>query len=109
MRFGLLPARVIPPQEPRAWRALTRDRTTLVQARVREVHRVQGVRERATITLASVIAEVMGGSGRAMLEALIAGRADPATRAARAQRRRRTKMPLLEHALTGVVHAHHRQ
>jgi transposase len=109
MRVGLLHARVIPPKERRDWRDLTRDRTTLVQERVREVHRVQGVLQRATITLASVIADVMGGSGPAMLEALIAGRADPATMAARAQRRMRTKIPLLEQALTGVVHDHQRQ
>ena len=44
-----------------------------------------------------------------MLEALIAGRADPATMAALAKRHMRAKIPLLEQALTGVVHDHHRQ
>jgi hypothetical protein len=67
------------------------------------------VLERANIKLASVIAASMGVSGRAMLEALIAGRAAPAALAERAQRRMRSKIPLIEHALTGVVHAHHRQ
>jgi transposase len=109
MRFGLLPARFIPPKGQRDLRDLTRSRTTLVQERVREVNRVQGVRERANITLASVISEVMGVSGRARLEALIARRATPATMAALARRRLRTKVPLLEHALTGLVHDHHRQ
>jgi transposase len=70
---------------------------------------VQGVLERATSKLASVIADIMGVSGGAMREALIAGRADPAAMAALAKRRMRSKMPLIEQALTGVVHDHHRQ
>jgi transposase len=90
-------------------RDLTRYRTKLVQERVREVNRVQGVLERANIKLASVIADIMGVSGRAMLEALIAGRADPATMADLAKRRMRSKIPLIEQALTGIVQAHHRQ
>ena len=109
MRFGLRQASFIPPTGQRDLRALTRYRTTLVQERVREGNRVQGVLERATIKLASVISDIMGVSGRAMLEALIAGRADPATMAALAQRRRRSTMPVLEPALTGIVHAHPRQ
>jgi transposase len=109
MRFGLRQASFIPPKEQRDWRELTRYRTKLVQERVREVKRVQGVPERANIKLASVISDVMGVSGRAMREALLAGRAAPATMAERATRRMRTKLPLLEQALTGVVHDHHRQ
>jgi transposase len=101
MRFGLLHASVIPPKGQRDWRELTRYRTKLVQERVREVNRVQGVLERANIKLASVIADMMGVSGRAMLEALIAGRADPATMAELAKRRMRTQIPLREQALTG--------
>jgi transposase len=109
MRFGLLQASFIPPKGQRDSRDLTRYRTKLVQERVREMNRVQGVLERANIKLASVISDIMGVSGRAMLEALIAGRADPATMAALAQRRMRSKIPVLEQALTGIVHAHHRQ
>jgi transposase len=109
MRFGLLQASFIPPKGQRDLRDLTRYRTKLVQERVREVNRVQGVLERANIKLASVIADIMGVSGRAMLEALIAGRADPATIADLAKRRMRSKIPLIEQALTGIVQAHHRQ
>jgi transposase len=90
-------------------RDLTRYRTKLVQERVREVNRVQGVLERANIKLASVVSDIMGVSGRAMLNALIAGKADPATMADLAKRRMRHKIPLLEQALTGVVRDHHRQ
>jgi transposase len=80
MRYGLLQASFIPPQGQRDLRDLIRYRTKLVQERSREVNRVHGVLERANIKLASVATDIMGVSGRAMLEALIAGRVDPATR-----------------------------
>jgi len=109
MRYGLLQASFIPPAGQRDLRDLTRYRTKLVQERVREVNRVQGVLERANIKLASVASDIMGVSGRAMLEALIAGRADPAAMAALAKRRMRRTIPLLEQALTGLVRDHHRR
>ena len=67
--FGLLQASFIPPKGQRDLRDLTRYRTKLVQERVREVNRVQEVLERANIKLASVISDIMGVSGRAMLAA----------------------------------------
>src|SRR5205823_9849792 len=109
MRYGLLQASFIPPIAQRDLRDLTRYRTKLVQERAREVNRVQGVLERANIKLASVASDIMGVSGRAMLDALIAGRADPQTMAALAKRRMRRKIPLLEQALTGLVRDHHRR
>jgi transposase len=90
-------------------RDLTRYRTKLVQERAREVNRVQGVLARANIKLASVASDVLGVSGRAMLEALIAGQEDPATMAALATRRMRSTIPVLEQALTGTVRDHHRR
>jgi transposase len=109
MRYGLLQASFIPPQSQRDLRDLTRYRIKLVQERSREVNRVQGVLERANIKLASVAADIMGMSGRAILAALIEGRADPATMAALAHGRMRSKIPLLEQALTGLVRDHHRR
>jgi transposase len=109
MRYGLLQASFIPPQGQRDLRDLTRYRTKLVQERNREVNRVQGVLERANIKLASVATDVMGVSGRAILAALVEGQADPATMAELAKGRLRSKMPLLEQALTGLVRDHHRQ
>ena len=109
MRYGLLQASFIPPQGQRDLRDLTRYRTKLVQERNREVNRVQGVLERANSQLASVATDVMGVSGRAILAALVAGRADPATMAELAKGRLRSKIPLLEQALTGLVRDHHRQ
>jgi transposase len=109
MRYGLLRASCIPPREQRDLRDLTRYRTKLVQEHSREVNRVQGVLERANIKLASVATDIMGVSARAILAALVEGRADPATMAELAKRRMRSKIPLLERALTGLVRDHHRQ
>jgi transposase len=109
MRYGLLAASFIPPQGQRDLRDLTRYRTKLVQERSREVNRVQGVLERANIKLASVATDIMGVSGRAILAALIAGRADPGTMAELAKGRMRAKLPLLEQALTGLMRDHHRR
>jgi transposase len=90
-------------------RDLTCYRTKLVQERSREVNRVQGVLDRANIKLASVATDVMGVSGRAILAALVEGQADPATMAELAIGRMRSKIPLLEQALKGLVRPHHRQ
>ena len=109
MRYGLLPASFIPPQGQRDLRDLTRYRTQLVQERNREVNQVQGVLERANIKLASVATDVMGVSGRAIVAALVEGQADPATMVELAKGRLRSKMPLLEPALTGLMRDHHRQ
>jgi transposase len=108
-RDGLLQASFMPPVEQRDLRELTRDRTKLVQERTREVNRGQGVLERANIKLASVASEIMGVSGRAMLAAVIEGRAAPATMAEWAKGRLRSTIPGLEQALTGLVRAQHRQ
>jgi transposase len=109
MRHGLLQASFMPALEQRDVRDLTRSRTRLVQERSREVNRVQGVLERANIKLAAVATDILGVSARAILAALVEGRADPATMAELAKRRMRSKMPLLEQAVTGLVRDQHRQ
>jgi transposase len=109
MRYGLLQASFIPTQPQRDLRDLTRYRTKLVQERSREVNRLQGVLERANIKLAAVATDIMGVSGRAIVTALVAGQADPATMAELAKGRMRTKLPLLEQALTGLMRDHHRR
>jgi transposase len=109
MRHGLLQASFIPPQGQRELRDLTRYRTKLVQERSREANRVQGGLERANIKLAAVASDMMGVSGRAILAGLIEGRTDAATMAELATGRLRSKIPLLEQALTGLVRDHHRR
>jgi len=105
---GLLKASFIPAKPQRCLRDLTRYRTTLVQERARVVQRVQKVLENANIKLASVATDVLGVSGRRMLDALVDGKADAATMAQLAKGRMRTKLPELQQALTGVVDDHHR-
>jgi transposase len=106
--YGLLRASFIPPVAQRDLRDLTRYRTTLVQERARVVNRVQKLLEGANIKLASVASNVLGVSGRAMLEALVAGQADAAAMAELARGRLREKLPALERALSGVVCEHQR-
>jgi transposase len=65
--------------------------------------------EGANIKLASVATDIMGVLGRAILEALIAGRVDPATMAELAKGWLRSKIPLLAQALTGLMRHHHRR
>jgi transposase len=71
-------------------------------------NRIQKVLEDANIKLGSVATDVLGVSGRAMLEGLVAGEPDPAALAERARGRRRRKLPELEQALRGRVTDHHR-
>lgn len=108
LRHGLLTPSFIPPAPIRELRELTRYRKTLVEARAREVSRVQKVLESANIKLASVATDVLGKSGRAMLEALIAGEQDPAVLAEMARGRMRSKRPELQRALDGRLLGQHR-
>ncbi len=108
LRHGLLKGSFIPSAQQRALRDLTRYRTTLTDERSREVNRVQKVLEDANLKLASVATDVMGVSGRAILNELLEGRTDPATLADLAKGRLREKRDLLEKALTGTLKPHHR-
>jgi Transposase len=109
MRYRLLRASFIPPAPQHDVRDLTRYRTKLAQERGREVNRVQGVLARANMKLAAVAPNLSGGSGRAILAALIEGRADAVMMAELAKGRLRRKIPRLEQALTGLVREPHRR
>src|SRR4051812_4833973 len=77
LQHGLLRPSFVPPAPIRALRDLTPQRTQLVGERSAAANRVQKVLEDANIKLASVATDVLGVSGRAMLEALVAGETDP--------------------------------
>jgi transposase len=80
-------------REPiRQLRDLTRSRTAITRERGREVQRLEKLLEDAGIKLSSVASDITGVSGRAMLEALVAGQRDPAVLAELAKRRLRSKM-----------------
>lgn len=104
---GLVKASFVPPAPIRALRDLTRARTVITRERTRETQRLEKLLEDAGIKLSSVASEITGVSGRAMLEALIAGQRDPATLADLARRRLRSKIPALTEALTGRFSEHH--
>jgi transposase len=108
LQHGLLKASFIPPLPIRELRDLTRQRTQLIQERATTANRIQKVLEDANIKLASVVTDVLGVSGRDMLEALIAGQTDPAQLADLARQRLRSKIPELQLALQGRVTDHHR-
>ena len=105
---GLVRASFVPPAPVRALRDLTRTRTVIARERTREVQRLEKLLEDAGIKLSAVAADITGVSGRAMLEALIAGQRDSAAIAELAQRRMRSKIPALTEALTGRFSDHHR-
>ncbi len=108
LQHGMLRGSFIPSQVLRELRDLTRYRTKLGDERTSEVNRVQKVLEDANIKLASVATDVMGVSGRAMLEQIVQGQADPAVLAELAKGRLRDKQELLLKALSGRVRPHHR-
>jgi transposase len=108
LQHGLLRASFIPPVAQRELRDLTRYRGTFIRERVNLINRVQKLLEDANIKLASVASDVMGKSGRAMLDALIAGTTDPELLAALAKGRLRSKREQLLKALEGRVKPHHR-
>src|SRR5438876_4947549 len=108
LRHGLLKASFIPPKPIRDLRDLVRYRKTLVQERAQEVNRLQKVLETANIKLSSVASDVLGKSGRDMLEALLSGISDAQTLAELARGRLRAKLPQLREALEGRVDATHR-
>jgi transposase len=79
-----------------------------VQERAQEVNRLHNVLESATRTLGAVATDVLGASGRDMLQALLSGEQDPEAGAQLARGRVRAKVPVLRHALAGRLSAQHR-
>jgi transposase len=93
----------VPPRPIQQLRDLTRNRTTLKQEQVRIGNRIRKVLEDANIKLSSVMSDVMGVSGRAMLHAMVRGESDPEALAQLARKRLRGKIPVLRQAATGTL------
>lgn len=108
LQHGLLSASFVPSQEQQELRELTRLRISLVQERSRLVNRVQKVLAEAGIKLSSVLSDVMGASGRTILEALSAGESDPVRLAQRMRPNVHAHQDQVVAALTGEVREHHR-
>ena len=104
---GMLRPSFVPPAEIRQLRDYTRLRVDLVAERSRHVQRVEKLLEDALIKLSTVATDIMGVSGRQMIEALIAGERDPVVLADMSRGKMRDKRPALKEALTGRFDKHH--
>jgi transposase len=108
VEHGLVRPSFVPPPPIRELRDLTRHRRTLVEERTRVVQRLEKVMQDAGIKLTSVASALLTKSGRAILEALLAGQDDPDALAELARGRLRAKIPALREALAGRFRvAHH--
>ena len=94
--------------ETQDMRALLRTRKQLVREKASHIQRLQKTLEDANIKLDSVVADIVGKSGRAIIDALIAGESDPAKLAALADTRIRSSQNKLRDALSGRIRRHHR-
>jgi transposase len=104
---GMCSPSLVQPRDIRRLRDLTRYRRTLIRERTAEKQRVEKLLEDAQIKLSAVVSDIFGMSGRAMLEAMIAGQRNPRALAQLAIGRMRAKLAVLEEALTGHFDDHH--
>lgn len=107
LEHGLLRGSFVPPAPIREVRDLTRYRTALTQERTRIANRLHKMLQDAGIKLATVATDILGVSGRAMLDALVQGTTDPTVLAELARGRLRAKLPALRQALAGRFCDHH--
>jgi transposase len=105
---GLIKASFVPEEDIQELRALMRTRKRLVREQTRHVQRLQKTLEEANIKLASVISDIIGVSGRGMIEAMVAGERDPHRLAALAERSIKASPQALHDALHGRLRDHHR-
>lgn len=108
LQCGLLRGSFIPPRWQRDLRDLTRERTQLIEEKTRVANRIHKVLEDANIKLGSVATDILGVSGRDILQGLIDGEQDAENLAQRARGKLRGKIPELRRALRGRLLEHHR-
>ena len=107
MEAGLLRGSFVAPKPQRRLRTLTRYRKTQIAERQREANRLHKALEDTGIKLDCVATDILGKSGRAMLDALVAGTTDPEVLAELAKGKLRAKIPALREALQGRFEPHH--
>lgn len=108
LAHGLIRASFVPPTAVQELRTLTRTRKQFVRERGSHTQRIEKILEDANIKFTSVISDVLGTAGRAVLRALIAGHTDPAHLVSCVRTRVKASRAELREALTGHVSAHHR-
>jgi transposase len=105
---GLIKASFVPGEEMQELRSLTRTRKQLVREQTRHAQRIQKTLAEANIKLDSVLSDIMGASGRRIIEAMIAGVHQPRKLAELASKQIKATPKELYDALHGRLTAHHR-
>ena len=108
LAHGLIRGSFVPPTPVQAMRDLTRTRKQLVREAAQHVQRIQKTLEDANIKLDSVVSDILGVSGRAVLDALVRGETDPERLVALTTGRLKASREVLVEALRGQVQPHHR-
>jgi transposase len=108
LAHGLIRASFVPDGQTQELRALLRTRKQLVRERTRHVQRIHKTLEDANIKLDAELSNVLGKSGRAILNALVAGETDPVRLAALAYPNVKSPQAQLREALRGRLTSHHR-
>lgn len=108
LAHGLIRGSFVPPTAVQALRTLTRTRKQLVRERASHVQRIDKVLQDANLKLGSVLTDIMGQSGRAVLAAVVAGETDPERLAPLVSARVKASRQALLEALRGHVTPHHR-
>jgi transposase len=108
LAHGLIRASFVPDGQTQEMRVLLRTRKQLVRDKTRHTQRIHKTLEDANIKLDAELSDVLGKSGRAMLEAMVAGESDPARLAALAHPNVKSTQATLREALRGRVTRHHR-
>jgi transposase len=108
LAHGLIQASFVPPTPIQAIRDLTRTRKQLTHDQSRQVLRIHKVLEDANIKLTSVLTDVMGVTGRQILDAIVSGTQDPAELVKFRNVRCKASKQAFVDALTGFVSSHHR-
>jgi transposase len=108
MAHGLIRSSLVPAEPMQELRELTRTRKQLVRERAQHLQRIQKVLEDANVKLASVLTDLLGLSGRAILEAIVSGQDDPQQLARLAHPSVKAPRAQIAEALQGRVREHHR-
>ena len=106
VRHGLVKASYIPNRKQRELREITRYRQEIIEERARELNRIQAVLEGCNVKLGSVITDISGKSGMAILKAIVSGETDPVVLSELAEGRARDKIPEMQKSLQGRISGH---
>lgn len=108
LAHGLVRSSFVPPQSIQEVRDLTRTRKQLAREVVQHTNRIEKVLQDANVKIASVISDLLGKSGRAMLDAIVAGETDPEKLVALTSGKLKAPRKVLVEALRGKITQHHR-